>query len=181
MGAISLQTSYSQLPTAALIGTVRLGPREVTTMKNAGASLVSIPIGAPVAYKPSGATSDLDAALPVNSTDNVMGIVMHSDDYSPYVTDKDGTRGELDAVGIRAGAFMNVLLEGWIWVQTVQAVKPGDRLFVSYAVGGPYTAAGQFGNATQASTTIDCTTKGEWKSTALALGGAWLKVDFTNK
>jgi len=180
MGAITLQNTYSQLPSVALVGTVRLGPSEVGTTKNTNAA-ASIPIGAPVAYKPAGATSDMDVTTPANATDVVMGIVMHSDDYSLQIIDKDGTRGELDATGIVVGALMDTLMEGWIYVTTVQAVKPGDRLFVSYAVGGLYTAAGQFGNATQAATTIDCTTKGEWKSTALAGGKAWLKVDFLNK
>ena len=179
MGAISLQTSYSILPSTALIGAVRLGPSETTTMKNTNAS-ASIPIGAPVVFQPSSPTSDLDAASIANSTDVLAGIVRHSDDYSVAFTSGGVTVGELDTTGITTSSLMNVLVEGWIYVTCTTACKPGDRLYVAYAAGSTYTAAGQMGNATDSSV-IDATTKGEWMSTALAGAGAWLKVDFSRK
>jgi hypothetical protein len=65
-------------------------------------------------------------------------------------------------------------------VTCITGCVPGDRLFVSYAVGGPYTAKGQCGNATQASTTLDFHDSAQWMSTAAAGGGAWLEFDLVN-
>lgn len=182
MSVMQLQTAYTQNPANYLVGQVsRALPEGINTLKNAGASLASIPIGSPIVWKPSGRTSDKDVALPANSTDVFTGIVIHSDDYQRAWTDDSGTHGELDSTGIVANALMNVLREGEIAVTCITGCVPGDRLFISYAVGGPYTALGQLGNATQASTTIDCTTKGEWRTTAVAGAIAILKLTAQNK
>ena len=179
MGAISLQTSYSILPSTALIGAVKLGPSETTTMKNTNAS-VSIPIGSPVVFQPSSPTSDIDAASVVNSSDVLAGIVKHSDDYSVAFTAGGVTVGELDTTGLTVNSLMNVLVEGWIWVTCKNGCIPGNRLYVAYGSGSIYANAGEMGSVSDSSV-IDATTKGEWMSTAAAGAGAWLKVDFSRK
>src|ERR1051326_898566 len=177
----SLQSSYAQNPPAALFGQTRVGAK-CTTMKNAEAS-ASIPIASAVVYKPSGATSDLDATLPANSTDKVAGIVAQSDDYAPAYTDLQGNvHGQLDATGIVKGALMNVVRDGWVWVKCHTGSVPGDRLFVAYnATGSTYTAVGQLGNVAESSHAIDASAKGEWKSTSTADAGAWLELHADNK
>jgi hypothetical protein len=177
----SLQSSYSQNPPAALFGQTRLGSKE-TTMKNANAS-GSMPIGQAVVFKPSGATSDLDAATPANSTDKVAGILAFSDDYAPAWTDLQGqVHGQLDSTGVVVGALINVVREGWVYVKCHTGCVPGDRLFVCYAAAGTtYTAIGQLGNVAEASHSIDASAKGEWKSTATADTGAWLELHADNK
>lgn len=173
-----VQTTYldyasatAGVPFAGLRADNDKGSIGVKPMMNADA--VSIPLGAVVArYNTPGPAS---AKLPAGSSDVLAGIVLHSNAYS------NAPGGDLDSTGLVPGAMLNVLRTGRIWAQTMQAVVPGDRLFVSYAVNAPFTAKGQCGNATVASTTIDATTKGEWQTAASALGVAILEVDFVNK
>lgn len=178
--SMALQTDFSQNPVAGYAGTLDSGPSVKWTAKNAESS-ASIPFGMPVAFKPSGATSDQDVTIPANSTDNLMGILFRSDAYSMAWTDKFGTHGALDATGVVAGQLMDIARSGRILVTCTTGCVPGDRLYVSYSAGSTYSAAGQLGNAAEASHTIDATTKGEWKSTAAAGGLAWLEFDFLNK
>lgn len=173
-----VQTTYTDyalatagVPFAGLRADNDKGTVGVKPMLNADSA--SVPFGAVVArFNTPGPAS---AKLPATSGDVLAGIILHSNAYS------NAPGGDLDATGLVTGAMMNVLRTGRIWAQTMQAVVPGDRLFVSYAVNAPFTAKGQCGNATVASTTIDATTKGEWQTAAAALGVAILDVDFLNK
>jgi hypothetical protein len=172
-----LQTTFNDIQTPAFIGSLSGKPQDCDPMINA--DVVSMPFGTPVAYKPS-PTTDLDGYIPAASTDRIAGILFRSDAYSRAWTDENGSHGELDGTGVTAGSVMQVARKGKIYVTCVTGCTPGDRVFISYAVGGPYTAKGQYGNATQASTTLDDHDQGQWVSTAAAGQGAWLEFDFVN-
>ena len=178
--SMNLQTAYTETPPVAFQGQLYSTPKRTIPAKQAEAS-AHVPFGMPLAYKPSGATTDLDATIPANSTDVLMGILYRSDAYAPAWTDSNGTQGELDSTGLLPGVMMDLLEDGELWVTCQTGCSPGDRLYVSYSAGSTYTAAGQLGNAAEASHTIDATTKGEWRSTASAGGLARLRVMFANK
>ena len=173
--AMTLQSSYTLTPGTYLLGTVDAGPRTITTAKNANAS-ASIPIGSPVSFKPSGATSDIDATTPV-AADKIMGISCHADALSRSWTDENGVHGDLDATGVLVGSFFPVLRMGRIFVTCTTVCAPGQPLFVAVQSAGAYTAAGQMGNVT-ATNAIDCTGQGQWRTTATAGAGAWVEVNF---
>lgn len=175
--SMTLQSSYTLVPGTFLLGTVDAAyGLLIVGAKNANAS-ASIPIGSPVAYKPSGATSDIDATTPANASDKIMGITIRSDSQGRAWTDENGTHGELDSVGVLVGVIVPVLRRGRVFVTCTTGCLPSQPLFVSVQVAGAYTAAGQMGNVT-ATNAIDLTAKGEWRTTAAALGGAWLDVNF---
>lgn len=144
----------------------------IKMMYNAEAS-AQLALGEPVARFLAGGPQA--AKRLAASTDIVAGIILHTNAAS------NAPGGDLGTTGLLPGAFMNVLRSGRVWATCITGCAIGDRLFVSYAVGGPYTAAGQLGNVTQASTTIDCTTKAEWQTVAAAGAVAILDCDFVNK
>jgi hypothetical protein len=152
-----VQTAYTVGPRAAFAGMLANGVRnEIMTLKNA--DVVSMPFGAPVAYKTTSPASDRDALMLAASGDKLAGIVVHSHDYARTWTLPDGTvAGELDGVGLTAGTEIQVLWFGEIWVKVQTAVAVNDPVFVSYSVGTTYTAIGQYGNVTEASKTIALT------------------------
>jgi len=151
---------------------------DITTVINKDS--VSIPFGAVVAADPTDGAKMVK--LPAASGDTLWGIVVHKHDYARTFNLPDGTvAGNLDSVGLVPGTTMSMIRRGHIWVQVQQTVAMGDRLFVSYAVGAPFTAKGQSGNATVASTTIDATRIGVFLTPAAAGGFAVLDVDFTNR
>ena len=180
MTAMTLQSTYLTVPAIGYVGMLEGYGHDIATMLNADS--VSIPFGAAVALKPS-PTTDKDAYLPATSSDNVFGIVAHSHAYGRTWTDADSTvHGELDGTGLVVGDMMNIVRRGKILVTPMQTVAVGDRLYVSYAVGTPFTAKGQLGNASVGSTTIDCTTRGEWLTAATGTTGlAWLDCTFVSK
>ena len=144
----------------------------IKPMINAEAS-AQIAFGEPVARYAAGGPAT--AKKLATSADIVAGIVVQSNAYS------NAPGGDLGTTGLNPGAMMNVLRSGRIWALCTTGCAIGDRLFVSYTAGGPYTAAGQLGNVTQALTTIDCTTKAEWQTAAAAGVVAILDCDFVNK
>lgn len=174
----SLQSTYTLVPGTFRLGTVDRGVKEISTLKNA--DVVSIPLGSPVSYKPSAATSDIDVVIPATVGAVLAGVVMHSDDYARAWTDNNGTFGELDSVGVVVASTMQVLRLGRIWVTCTNGCTPGQRLFVSFAAGAVYTAKGQMGSVTDTSVLSASQGKGEWLTTATALGAAWLDIDMTN-
>lgn len=176
--SMNLQTTYSETPAAAFQGQL-IRKDQVRPAKNADTAHMLF--GSPVVFKPSGGTSDIDVTVPANSSDILYGIVYRTDSYAPAWTDSSGTQGEMDSTGILPNVIMDVLTDGEIWVKCTTACAPGDRLYVSYSTGSTYTAAGQFGNAAESGHTIDCTTKGEWLSTATAGNFAKLRLFAGNK
>lgn len=179
-GILPFQTTYTAFPPIAIAGLLESADngRDLTTMKNADS--VSIPFGLAVAFKPSPAT-DKDAYLPALSSDNVAGIVAHSNAFARVWTDQSGNSfGDLDATGLVVGVMMNVLRRGKIAVVSQTGNAVGDRLFVSTQSAGAYTGKGQLGNVT-ATNAIDCTTKAEWLTSATAGGFAWLDCNFVAK
>lgn len=176
---MAVQTSVLVTPAAAFAGMLADAvDLDIITLINKDSA--SMPFGIVVAADPT--DGDKMVKLPASSGDNLVGIVVHKHDYARTFTLPDGTvAGSLDSVGLVTGTTMSVLRRGHIWVQVLQTVAAYDRLFVSYAVGAPFTAKGQSGNAAVGSTTIDSTRIGQFLTSASAGGFAVLDVDFTNR
>lgn len=177
---MALQTTYSDSPPIAFPGQLLVGHDRKETARNAEAS-ASIPFGTPVAYKTTGAVTEFDVAIPSSAADRLRGIAFRTDGLSRAWSDDQGTRGDLDAVGIRPGKLFDIATAGEIMVPCQTGCSPGDRLFVSFSAGTVYTAPGQLGNVPEDGHTIDASGKGEWKSPATPGGFARLAFDFLNK
>jgi hypothetical protein len=172
---MSVQTSYTTAPVAAYAGMLADdSENDAITMING--DVVSIPFGYPVAWDPSSPSSDKSAALPANSSDKLAGIVIHSHDYEREFTLPDGTTaGELDSVGLVPGTVMPVLTHGVIWVKVSTAVVAGaGSVYVAYAAGSVYTAAGQMGATSDSS--VITVTNARWISSAASGGFAKLRI-----
>lgn len=175
----ALQTDFSETNATAFIGQLDGNRHADKTTAINGEASARMPFGTPVVYDPSSPLSDLHVTFPANSTDHFKGIVYRTDGYMPGFTDRFGDHGQLFSDGILPGTSMDVAREGRVWVKTMQAVVPGDAVFISYASGGgTYTAAGQFGKTAAGGSAIDCSGKCQWDSTAAAGGGAWLLFNF---
>lgn len=176
---MAVQTSVLVSPNAAFAGMLADAvDLDIITVINK--DTVSMPFGICVAADPTDGAKMVK--LPATSGDTLWGIVVHKHDYARTFTLPDGTvAGNLDGVGLVPGTTISMLRRGHIWVQVLQTVAVGDRAFVSYAVGAPFTAKGQFGNATVASTTIDATRIGVYLTPAAAGQFAVIDVDFTNR
>jgi hypothetical protein len=173
---MAVQTSYDNDPAIGYAGQIRnVPPGGMITMVNAEASAV-VPFGRAVAFKPSG-TNDQDATLPANADDVVAGIVAKSQSYGIYpYGDLDQTNG-----GIVVGGVLNVVSVGEILVVCEDGCNPGDRLWVRRTAGGDPEFLGGLNSADDSTDTIDCTSQGQWMTTAAAGGLAWLRVNFVAK
>jgi len=129
---MSLQSSYSETPAVAFPGQLLAGPSLKEVAKN-GEPTASIPFATPVAYKPAGATSDMDVTIPANATDRLKGIAFRSDGFERAWTDNAGTQGALDANGILPGILFDLARQGEMFVLCHTGCAPGDRLFVSFS------------------------------------------------
>lgn len=178
--SMTLQSTYNSAPPIAYAGQLEGTGHDIKSMVSVDTA--SIPFGSPVAFKPT-PVSDQDAYLPAAGTDNIAGIVAMRQAYARKWTDSDGNvHGELDDVGLMTGAELNVVRRGRVAVLCQTNVAVGDRPYVSYnATGATYTAPGQIGNAAEVGHTIDCTTKGEFVTSASAGGFAWLDCNFVAK
>lgn len=178
--AMTVQSTFSSTgPAIGFAGTLDSNlAHDVITMKNAEAT-ASIAFGRAVKFKDT-VSSDKDAVLPEAETDKVLGIVLRADTYGVAWTDLDsGVHGQLDATGIKPGAFMNVLRRGRVLVVCEDAVEAGDPLWVRAVSAEDGTEFyGGLTNADDGSDTIDCSTKGMWMTSASAGGLAWLDVNF---
>jgi hypothetical protein len=179
---MSVQSTVTSAPAAAFAGMLCDDTEnDFMTLRNAEAS-ASMPFGNAVAFKTSSPASDKDAIRPASGSQKLAGILVHGHDYQRTYTLADGTTaGELDSVGVVAGAEISVLWRGTVWVKVQQAVVVGDRLFVCHTANSTYTLAGQIGNADESSNTIDATAIGRFTSSAAAGGFAKLQVDFSQK
>lgn len=176
--AMTVQSTFGDNPAIGYAGTLDSNlAHDVITMKNAEAS-TSIAFGRAVKFKDT-VTTDKDAVLPAAETDKILGIVLRSDTYGVAWTDLDGTvYGQLDADGVKPGAFLNILRRGRILVTAEDAVEAGDKLWVRCTAGGAGEVVGGLVNADEGTETIDCTAVGTWMSSAAAGGLAWLDVNF---
>lgn len=175
---MALQTTSPATYTRGYSGLVDMcAPTYLVTARNDDS--VSIPFGAGVVWKPSSPLTDISVSLPVNQSDAVLGIVIHSNKYQVAWTDKDGVvHGELDSVGLVPNTIMTVLRKGRILVTAGSNVTAGvSRLFIRRAGG----TRGALEGAVDASNMIDCTNQGQWMETVTLGNLAWLEVDFTNK
>jgi hypothetical protein len=181
MSAGAIQTSYAVTDVIGYNGMLADDSENdlITAVNN---DSVSIPFGAVLQFKTSSPPSDFSAQLPTSAAAKLMGILVQEHDYERTYTLPDGTLGgQLDATGIVVGAVMTLLRRGAIWVTVLQAVKPGDRLYVSFEAGSSfYTASGQIGNADDGSNTVTGAHQiGQFETTAAAGAIAKLRVDFT--
>lgn len=177
---MAFQTTYLDVQPLGYSGQLAGGFHVISTFKNAEAS-ASMPFGVAVKFKTSSPVTDLDVLFPTAITDLVAGIVAKSTAYERSWADEAGVvHGQLDAVGLIAGQLISLVRKGRVLVTCVSGCKPGDRLFVR-ALTGSFTVIGGCENAADASNMIDCTKQGQWMSTAVAGGLAWLEVDFVNK
>lgn len=171
-----VQTAFSNDPAIGYAGQVRKAD-SVSTMVSAEAS-ANIQFGRAVAFKPS-STDDRQATLPTNAGDVVAGIVVKSDQYGIYPF------GELDQTagtgGLIPGAVLNVLRRGEILCVCEDGCTPGQRLWVRRTAAGDPEFLGGLNSADDSTDMIDCTSQGQWLTTASAGGLAWLSVDFTAK
>lgn len=168
---MAVQTSYGTSMTAAIEGALAdNGPHDVVTRYNEEAS-AKIPFGRGVKF----GANDNGALLPAAETDKVVGIVLHTDQYTT------GSDGELTSTGLIPDAMMSVLRKGRVWVTAEDGCAPGDRLWVRCTAGGAGEVVGGLNNADEGTETIDCTAQGVWLTTAAAGELAILEVDFTNK
>lgn len=178
---MSVQTTYSVNPAIAFAGQKADNSSfDVDSMISTDTS--SIPFGVFVASdSASGAAGDQSAKMPAASGAVLMGVLMHSFDYARTWTDPSGTtHGELDSTGLKAGAHLNVMRRGRIYVTSETAAAVGDPVHVRYSANGGNTQLGAVRNAADAGHTIDMTGKARYVSTCSASGLAVIELDMTN-
>lgn len=183
MAITGVQTTYLNFPAIGYAGMLEGSlDQDIITLKNVEAS-AAMPFGIGVAWKTSGATSDIDALLPAATTDLIAAIVVHSHFHPLQWTDTSGSHGELSATGLVPGTTFNALRTGKILVPVPASltIKPSDRLWVRCIANGAIsTQLGSCENANDGSNMIDCTKQGQFLTTPVN-NLAWLQVAFTNK
>jgi hypothetical protein len=121
-------------------------------------------------------TEDNEAVLPAAETDDIIGIVVHANQYTT------GSDGELNDDGLIPGAVMSVLVKGTIWAVARTAVTPASRLWVrAVSSGTGYEVLGGLEDADDSTDTIDCTEHGMFLDTGAQGDLVRLYVDFTRK
>lgn len=170
---MGVQSSYVRQITAAIAGLLADdGPHDIIAMVNEEAS-ASIPFG--VAVKKG--TADTGAKLPAAETDAIIGITVHTHNYS------NSPNGDLDSSGdMKPGAVMNVLRRGRIWVyaRSGAVVAFDSRLWVRAVAGvGEYLGAAE--DADDSTDTIDCTKQGQFITSGNTDALVVLEVDFLIK
>jgi hypothetical protein len=178
--AMSVQTTVTAAPLAGYPGMLDTAfPHAIATARSAEAS-AAIPFGKAVVWDSSTPATDRDVTLPTIESDSVMGIVVHSHNFSKTWVDSGGnTHGELSAVGLLPGTIFGVLRKGRILVTAATAVVAGVSKLWIRAVATVGETLGALEDADDSTDMIDCTTKGTWMSTAGVGELAWLEVDFT--
>lgn len=169
------QTSYGASMTIGIEGQLADDQPHVVMAAYNGEASASIAFGRAVKF---GATASDNRAviLPAAETDKIIGIVLHSHEYS-----KGFTGAQLDATGVTAGNPLSILRRGRVLVVCEDAVTRGDRLWVRAVGSTPPEYLGGLNNADDSTDMVDCTKQGQWMSTAAAGGLAWLDVDFINE
>lgn len=170
---MGVQTAYTRNQSAAFAGMLADdGEHDIIAMVNAEAS-ASIPFG--VAVKKG--TGDTDALLPAAESDEIVGITVHTHNYS------NSPNGDLDENNdMLPGAVMNVLRWGRIYVHARKGavVAFTSRLWVRAVAGvGEYLGAAE--DADDGTDTIDCTKQGQFITSGAEDALVVLEVDFRNK
>lgn len=177
---MSVQTTVTAAPAIGYAGMLDTAyPHALATARSAEAS-AAIPFGKAVVWDPSTPATDRDVTLPTTENDSVMGIVVHSHNFSKSWVDSGGnTHGELSATGLLPGTIFGVLRKGRILVVAATATVAGVSKLWVRAVAGVGETLGALEDADDSTDMIDCTTKGTWMTTAGIGDLAWLEVDFT--
>ncbi len=169
------QTTYGATMAIGIEGQlVGSGPHEVIPCYNDEAS-AEIAFGRAVKYGAT-ATDNFGVLFPTAETDKIVGITVHSHEYS-----KGFTGAALGTTGVNAGFPLSILRKGRILVRCEDAVTRGDRLWVRAVGSTPPEYLGGLNNADDGTDTIDCTKQGQWMTSADAGGLAELEVDFLNE
>lgn len=171
------QTSYSYTMSAAIAGMLAdASPKAVDTGINKDSA--SVPFGVFVAFKSGQDAGDQACAMPSGSTDKLKGVVLYSNQYAVDWTDPSGAHhGELDATGLRAGASLNVLRRGRVYMTSESNFAYGDPVFVRYSANGGNTQLGAVRNADDSGHTIDATSKARYVSSGSAGDLAIIEID----
>lgn len=175
---MAVQTSYGTTLTRAIEGALAdSGAHDCVTKYSSEAS-ACIAFGRAVKF----GANDFAALLPTAQADKIVGIVVHSNQYSTGPDGELKQDGTAWTNGLRPGAAMTILRKGRIWAKPGSDVTPGDRLYVrrTSAESGVEFLGG-LEDAADSTDMIDCTAQGVWLDTASAGGLARLEVDFTNK
>lgn len=169
---MSVQTTYGTTMTKAIEGALAdAGPHVVEPFYNGEAS-ANIPFGRAVKQ----GTEDNEAVLPAAESDEIIGIVIHADDYTT------GSDGELTSTGLIPGARLGVLRKGVIWAMARTAVAKGNRCWVrAVSSDTGFEVLGGLEDSDDSTDMIDCTKQAVWRDSAAQGELARLEVDFTNK
>lgn len=112
----------------------------------------SIPFGVFVA---SDSSSDDGAKLMSGSTDDILGVVLFSQNYARTYTAPDGTViGQLDADGLVPGVAFGVMRKGRVYVKSEAAAAKGDPVWVRYSANSPNLQVGAVTNADDTGHTV---------------------------
>lgn len=165
---MTVQSTFSTTRTRGIAGQ-KVGnvAGSVETMRNDEAT-AAIAFG--VAVQQASTTDPLSATLLTASTGELIaGILMHSNSY---------TDTQLDDDGVLPDALLNVVRQGRLLVLCEDGCSVGDPLHVR-AVATGAELAGALLAAADGTDTIDCSAKGEWRTSAAAGELAELEFDFT--
>ncbi len=175
---MSVQTSYGTAISRAIEGALAdNGPHEVDPYYN-GETSAAISFGKAVKR----GTVDGSAIYPTAETDVIVGIVLHTDQYSTGAEGELKQDGTAWTNGLRPGAIMSVLTRGTIWAVAGTAVTPGDRLWVrAVSAGSGFEFLGGLEDADDGTDMIDCTKQGEWLDTVAQGAIGRLRVNFNIK
>jgi hypothetical protein len=171
-----VQNTYSIAPARAVNGQLacRRDKAEIDTAYNGEAS-AAINFGLGVKW---GSATDKDSVkLPTAETDKIRGMTVRLHTYDP------GDQGDITASGVSAGAKLNILKAGEIFVTCDTGCAPGDKLWIRAVGGGDHGGGvpervGAPENADDSTDMIDCTALGEWQEFAAAGSIAKLRVRF---
>ena len=115
-------------------------------------------------------SADNGALLPDNTSDKLLGILLHSHNYDPD--------SQLGDDGVLPDETLSVLRKGRVLAKCIDGCSPGDGLFVRCVTAGN-EQEGELRASSDSTDCIDATNMGTWQTTASAGGLAWLEVDFT--
>lgn len=175
---MSVQTSYGTSMSRAIEGALAdNSPHRVDAYFSEEAS-AAIAFGRAVKR----GTVDGAALLPSAESDVIVGIVLHTDQYTTGADGDLKQDGTAWTNGLRPGSVLSVLTEGTIWAVPRTAVVPGSRLWVrAVSAESGVEFLGGLEDADDGTDTIDCTKQGEWLDTAAAGELARLRVNFNAK
>jgi hypothetical protein len=86
------------------------------------------------------------AVLIANSTDKILGAVIHQHTYNPDT--------DLGTTGLKPKTVMDIRINGFLWLLCEQSVTPADPVYVRYASGSGGTQTGAVRKTADTSTAL---------------------------